>query len=79
MTRAHKGDRAFMKKMGVSRTDFQDVLIKKIPCGIESVKATQADATSVQINAPRALMVLEFKGFFQGLIQAEKILKESKQ
>ncbi len=67
MGRVAKGDRAFMSKMGVSRLDFQDVLIAQVPRGIESVQAAQGGGTP---------MVAHFKGFFQGMVAANKILND---
>ena len=55
-------DSRYLARLGVRSLRHQEILLDAIPCGIESIKAAWTDATNVEVNSPRTLLVVYWKG-----------------
>jgi hypothetical protein len=56
---------------GITDPALVAIAVDRIPCAIETVEEAIHDGTSVQINGPRALMIVQYKGMLVGLAVAE--------
>jgi hypothetical protein len=65
-------------KAGISDPLHQEILIDCIPCGIETAGEALRDKTSIEVNAPRALMVVEWKGMAKAFATLEGKLRRRK-
>ncbi len=71
-------DREFLARNGITDSELQDAAIKTIPCSIDSVEEAFNDRTDVQVNSPRAIMVVQWKGMLGGLRAAQVIMGKRK-
>jgi len=62
-----KANRRFLDALGIFDPDARDVVIKGLPCGIELASEAYMDQTSMEVNGPRAALILFWKGTLIGL------------
>ena len=58
---------------GITNLANVQTAIDRIPCGLATVEEAIKDTTNVQSNAPRAIMVVQYKGILLGLAVAERV------
>jgi hypothetical protein len=65
-------EQAFFKRIGVRKLLHQQILLNRLPCGIETAQEAYEDGTAWQINAPRAILVCCWKGMVSAFQELEK-------
>ncbi len=71
-----EGNAEYLTALGITDERLQALAVKSLPCGETSVKACMRDTTSIGVNAVRAIMMINFKGFVYGLRGAQDALQE---
>lgn len=71
-------DAQILAAEGITIPAFVRMATKKVPCGIETVEEALADNTLAQVNVYRALAVVHWKGFVDGLRMAEQVITEKR-
>ena len=66
---------AYLSSRGITNIELQKEAVYRIPCGEKLVKTCVNDATLVDSNAPRALLICDYRGFITGLAYASKRMK----
>jgi hypothetical protein len=74
MTKQRKKSTRVLDACGVRDPLHQRILLENLPCGETDPQAVLSDATMIQINAPRALMIVQWKGMMLGfrLVEARR-------
>lgn len=70
------GNRKFLNLIGITNKKLQQIAIETIPCGEKLIENVMNDKTSVVINAPRALIIMNYKGMIAGLAASQKIIDD---
>lgn len=70
----HSSNSEQLEALGVTCKALQQILIAELPCGIVLVEDAMNDNTSIQINAPRAMMLVHWNGKLSAMIAASKYI-----
>lgn len=67
MTDESKNRAYLFQTFRIENPQLQAEAIRRLPCGIELVEEAMQDETAFQINGPRVIMIVSYKGFLSGL------------
>ena len=60
-------NKKYLVSLGITQEGLQEAAIGKIPCGEKLIEDCMKDSTDVFANAPRALIICDYRGFITGL------------